>query len=578
MSTIFPCVRIGLCSLVAVLFTSCSQKIPPVPASAPSFERFLANLEYGRPAWSPDGGAIFFSGGLPEQSRVFRTTLTGSEPVDVLKRPDCGNVAVNRATKRMAYNFYRPGVALEIWTSDLDGTSPHQVTTDGYNALPEWSPDGSQVAFMSFPDRIAKVVALNDGAVKTLGPSLCSAVWCPTGERLGFIEGRSDHGTYQLRLVSLKDESRSSLKSTLVSNVPLNLFDKMLFGFDWSPDGKTVVWPLLVEGGQVRLALIDVEADKLLRILPTEGWASEPRFSPDGRSIAYSLENTAHVRGIRIISIEGNDDRALTPQRDFVKAEFVHYPSDGGLQIPCFLFRPPAGGRAKKPAIVWLHGGGGIGAALEEFDSAIQYFVANGFVVLQPNFRTSRGFGREFVTGVTGKDIVADVVAAADYLKRTGEVDPARIATFGASFGGYAVLRTITSRPQTFAAAVDMNGPCDLAALYRDMPTQRPMMSVLLGGSLEQSPERYREESPIYLADRVAIPLLIIHGTVDETVPYRQSELLAAALGKAGKSCKLLTYGGVGHGFRGQVWANAMQNSMAFFADKLNLTGHSGSQ
>ena len=531
----------------------------------------MANLEYGRPAWSQDSGSIFFSGGPPEQFQVYRISRTGGEPVEVLKRQGCGNVAVNWRTRRMAYNFLRPGVALEIWTSDLDGSSPQQITKEGFKALPEWSPDGSKMSFLSFPDQTASIVDLKTGVIEKLGPSLSPPVWCPKGERLGFIEGRQDFGTYQLALRSRADGSQKRLQSTLVTNVPLNMFDKMQFFFDWSGDGKTVVWPVLAQG-QVRLALVDVDTDRLLRILPTHGWASEPRFSPDGRWIAYSSEATGHARGIRIISLEGTDDHELTRQKEFVKGQLIYYPSAGGLQIPSFLFRPPpADNKAKKPAIIWLHGGGGIGAALDEFDPAVQYFVANGFVVLQPNFRTSRGFGPELVTGVTGKDIVADVIAGADYLKTIEDVDRARIALFGASFGGYAVLRTITSYPNAFVAAVDISGPCDLAALYHEIPNSRPILTTQLGGSPEQAADRYREESPIHLANRIGISLLVIHGTADETVPYRQSQLLVDALRKAGNPCKLVTYKGVGHGFRGEVWANAMQNSIVFLSEQLNL-------
>ncbi len=209
------------------------------------------------------------------------------------------------------------------------------------------------------------------------------------------------------------------------------------------------------------------------------------------------------------------------------------------------------------------------GATLDQFDRGIQYFAGNGFVVLAPNFRPSYGFGPEIASATSGKDIADDVVAAAIYLKSLEEVDPDRVCVLGTSFGGYAALRTITAYPSVFAAAVDLNGPCDLKALYAEKPAQRPIMTTVLGGSPDQQPQRYRDESPINQVDRITIPLLTIHGTADKTIPYQQSLSLMAAMQKAGKRNKLVTYKNVDHGFPANVLANAMQQSMAFLLKEL---------
>jgi dipeptidyl aminopeptidase/acylaminoacyl peptidase len=372
-----------------------------------------------------------------------------------------------------------------------------------------------------------------------------------------------------LVLSSLADESRRVLRSTIATNMPDSLFYQMGLHFDWSPDGREIVWPVLIDG-RMQLVLIDVAVDRILNRLPTRGFASEPKFSPDGQWIVYVSESSSHVPGIRVISRDGDEDTAVTKPVEFVKAEFIRYPSAGGLQIPAFLFRPTEGSRTKRPAIVWLHGAAPNGATLDHFDRGIQYFAGNGFVILAPNYRPSYGFGAEIASVTSGKDIADDVAAAATYLKGLQDVDPNRVCVLGASFGGYATLRTITVYPSVFAAAVDLTGPCDLKALYADIPMQRPVMTAMLGGSPEQQPERYKEESPITQVDRIAIPLLTIHGTADKTIPYQQSESLMAALEKASKRHKLITYRGVDHGFPEPVWANAMQQSIAFLTHELN--------
>jgi dipeptidyl aminopeptidase/acylaminoacyl peptidase len=466
----------------------------------------------------------------------------------------------------MAYCSMRPNGAVEIWTGKLDGSAAQPLTRGGRSSLLEWSRDGQRLAYLSIPDSTVNIIPSGGGKPKAVGKSLSRPVWSPDGKRIGLVTGEEESGHVELVIASLVDGSRQALRSTLTTNMPGGLW--FAFNFDWSPDGRQIVWPVLVEG-RMRLALIDASADRVVKILPTDGFARDPRFSPDGRWIAYASESSGHPSGIRVISTEGSDDHPVTRPTTFAQGEFVKYPSTGGLRIPSFLFRPAAEAKTRRPAIVWLHGGGGVGSTLDKFDRGIQYFVTNGFVILAPNYRTSRGFGPELVVGATGKDLADDVAAAAAYLKTLNDVDGDRIGVFGASFGGYAVLQAITKFLSVFAVAVDINGPCELSSVYREVPLHRPIMRTLLGGSPEEVGDRYREESPLHYADRITAPLLVIHGTVDETVPYKQSEILAAALQKAGKKHKFLTYQGMGHGFPPVAWANVMQNAMAFFKQEL---------
>ncbi len=561
-------------SLCALIFNGCAQHFPSVPASTPSYDSFLATLEYERPAWSPDGKDLFIAGGPPEHYRLYRVPREGGELTDVLNRMHCGNPAVNRAQNRIAYNVFKPGVSLEIWTANLDGSSPHQVTKGGHNGAPEWSPNGSRISFLSFPECTLKIMPAAGGEAETIGKSLSPGMWSPSGARLAFVEGEQSAGCYQVTILTLADGTRRTLRSTVATNMPDTLFYRKGFHFDWSPDGRELAWPMLVDG-RLQLALIDVDADRRVSVLPTPNSASEPRFSPDGRWIAYVSESAASPRGIRVISVQGTEDRPVTRPTEFVEREFIRYSGAGGLQIPSFLFRPPGAAKARKPAIVWLHGAVPNGATLDSFDPAIQYFAGNGFVVLAPNYRPSGGFGPQVATADSGRDIADDVAAAAEYLKGLEDVDPDRVCVLGTSFGGYAALRTITTHCTAFAAAVDLCGACDLSALYQDKPEQRPVITAFLGGAPEQQPERYREESPVNQVDRIRIPVLVIHGTADKTIPYQQSETLVRALERARKRHKLITYKGVDHGFPALTRANAMQQVMSFLLQDLKWETHS---
>ena len=300
----------------------------------------------------------------------------------------------------------------------------------------------------------------------------------------------------------------------MAANVPLNLFDKMELGFDWSPNGREVVWPILVQG-QVRLALVDVDGDKLLRTLPTQGSASDPRSLQMG-DVLLTHQKTRPM----CVEFASSQWKERGPRRYAAKGIRkgpIRPISECRRCADPLLSLSPSGKRRDKGArdclAPWWRWHWCSSGRIRLLDPVLR---CKRFCGIGTKLPKQSGVWAELVTGATGKDITADVVAAADYLKGLKEVDPARIVVFGASFGGYAVLRTITSHPHVFVAAVDVSGPCDLTVLYQEIPTSRLIMTAMLGGSPEQSAQRYREESPIYQADRIAIPLLVIHGTADE--------------------------------------------------------------
>ena len=171
-----------------------------------------------------------------------------------------------------------------------------------------------------------------------------------------------------------------------------------------------------------------------------------------------------------------------------------------------------------------------------------------------------------------GDDIVPDLAAAVNYLNGLKSVDAAHIGVVGFSFGGFLALRSITQRPQLFAAAVDFYGLSDLVRYYQDNPPMRPALSELLGGTPEQNPEAYRAASPINFVDRIKTPVLILHGTADDAAPYKHSVELAKALERAHKDYEFISYRFAGHGFSGKDEIDANQQAMRFLLAHLQAS------
>ncbi|MEW5978484.1 MAG: prolyl oligopeptidase family serine peptidase [Acidobacteriota bacterium] len=555
--------------LAIVCSAGCRRKLPPVPASAPSIKPFEQSVEYQRPAWLPEGGGVLFSGGLPQQFRIYRAALPGGPPTELIRQGACGHVSVHAPSRRLVYSASENGREWCLWTATLDGSSRKQITRGAVHLYPAWSRDGAQIAFWSASDGSIQAISAEGGPIRTVGRGMSGPTWSADGRHLAFVQGDEAAGRAEVVIASTTNATSRVLQSTIATNLPTAILQQMEIGCDWSPDGKTLVYTRLIDG-RLQLALIDVAEDRVVRMLPTAGWARTPCWSHDGKRIAYASENTAHPGAIRVVTPAGGDDVAVTNPAELLSARCINYASKDGLEIPSFLYRHSGTARTNLPAIIWLHGGGLAGSTLDRFDPAIQYFVANGFVVLAPNFRVSRGFDPRLARVTSTRDIADDVAAAAEYLSRVEGVDSKRIGVWGGSFGGFGVLAAITLHPELFAAAVEFNGPCDLAELYRESAVYRPALHAILGGSPQQQSDRFRDESPLSHVAQIRCPLLVVHGTADLEIPYRQSEELVKALKRCGKTFDFLVYPGVGHGFFGDVWENAFQNTMVFFKRHLN--------
>ena len=204
------------------------------------------------------------------------------------------------------------------------------------------------------------------------------------------------------------------------------------------------------------------------------------------------------------------------------------------------------------PAVVYPHGGP-TDASGDLWDGHAQYFVAKGYAWLAPNFRGSTGYGREFERanhGVWGTSDTKDCLAAADYLRTLDFVDGDRLAIFGASYGSYMALLSVTDDPEhRFKCAVAKYGDCDIVTSWAQGDRFGVQDLERMMGRPSQAREAYRAGSAFHRLDQVRVPLLIAHGERDERVSPKQSEQLVAELRRlGGKTFEYVTYPTEAHG------------------------------
>ncbi|MFW5761179.1 MAG: S9 family peptidase, partial [Cyclobacteriaceae bacterium] len=204
----------------------------------------------------------------------------------------------------------------------------------------------------------------------------------------------------------------------------------------------------------------------------------------------------------------------------------ISYKSSDGLEIPAYL-TVPQGKQAKNlPVVVLVHGGPKGPRDYWGYNSEAQFLSNRGYAVLQPNFRSSGGYGKKFLNAGDlqwGKLMQDDITWGVKHLIEEGIADPKRVAIMGASYGGYATLAGLAFTPDLYAAGVDIVGPSNIFTLLESIPAYWEAGRAFLYGMVgdpetEEGKKLIKEASPLFSADKIEKPLLIIQGANDPRV------------------------------------------------------------
>lgn len=253
-------------------------------------------------------------------------------------------------------------------------------------------------------------------------------------------------------------------------------------------------------------------------------------------------------------------------------AEPFQWNSEDGLEIHGWLYRAAPN---RQRAVVFVHGGPTYHSE-DRLNPLVQYLAAEGFNVLDVNYRGSTGYGLPFreaikADGWGGRE-QADIAAGAQALIEAGLAQPGRVGVTGTSYGGYSAWVQITrTPPQVIAAAAPVCGMTDLVVDYHTTrPDLRPLSEEMLGGSPEQAPQRYYERSPINFVERIEGKLLIVQGALDPNVTPENVHQVVQRLEASGRPYELLVFEDEGHGiFKPANQAVLYSRLASFFSEAL---------
>src|SRR5581483_7790628 len=282
-------------------------------------------------------------------------------------------------------------------------------------------------------------------------------------------------------------------------------------------------------------------------------------------------------------NLDGSGERQLTHVLDdFVREVALHpvtrlqfrsadgWPVEGWLTLPAGYrdSGPPF------PLIVSNHGGPH-SAIQYGFNFRNQYFAANGYAVLEVNFRSSTGYGERHLWGAWGTKDGQDVMAGVDYALAHFHLDRNRVASIGHSYGGFMTNWLITQYPDRFAAAASGAGIVNWMSDYGNADIPRTKETEFFGAPWDpKAREIMIRQSPLTYANRARAPTLFINGEIDQRVPFSENEQMFVALKKNGVPAKMIRYAGMPHSISGN-WniVHRVLNERAWFDQWLKGSG-----
>lgn len=508
------------------------------------------------PAWSPDSRKIAFV----RDNALVVMDADGTN-ARVLWKHKSGIAHPRWAPngQMIAFSSRQRGWS-QIWTLDLDGRTPRCLTPEphNYESL-EWSPDSSSIVATTTSahdlwnnDIYLFPVGGGEQRLMSRPGSLDYApFWSPDGTYLTFISDRNERP----HIWRVELESGNDTQLTFGPDEDGTIQPNRGVAAHISPDGR---WIAFVRNRDAHFDLMVMASDggEPRRLGTRDGVYEIVGWFPDSSAVLAVFQSPSHAPTLTHVPLDGAEQDlsdgqiGLAPDA-FIQPDRVRYTSRDGLEIAGWLWRPKAEDATPIPAIVYPHGGP-TSQVLALFRPLLSLLAQEGFAVLAPDFRGSTGYGNKFRQanfGEWGHADLFDVVDGADWLKHQAWVDPERVGIFGGSYGGYMVLCALAFAPEVFACGVDLFGDSEIAESYRHgdrvgrLDLERQM------GSPDDQPDLYRRGSPLYAAERIEAPLLILHGRDDMRVVPLMSEKMIEALKIEGKYHEAHFYDGEGHGF-----------------------------
>ena len=449
------------------------------------------------------------------------------------------------------------------------------------------SPDGSVAAFVksrSSADNDLYLVSLDgNGSPKLITPhegDIAHSVYGFTPECDKLVIGTDAFGEFRQ---AWTHDLTSGEQELLVDD------DWDVSSVSYSPSGRYRVHSVN-EDASTRVTITERTSGKVLS-LPTglpKGNAGGVRFMPDEKSLVLRINSDTSPGDIFKISLSESDFKQLTValnpeinQADLVESSVIRYESFDGLEIPSILYKPKvANADNPVPALVLVHGGPG-GQSNTGYDAEVQHLVNHGYAVLAANNRGSDGYGKTFYhldDRRHGEDDLDDIVMARTYLERLDWVDNDKIGIWGGSYGGYMVMAALAFRPDAFEVGVNVFGVTNWLRTLLSIPdwweSAKQEIYDELGDPNTDDAERLHRISPLFHAENITKPVLVVQGANDPRVLQVESDEMVAAVRKNNVPVEYVLFPDEGHGFNKRKNRVTASEAYLAFLDKYLRANH----
>ncbi len=530
----------------------------------------ISDQRQSAPAWSPDGKWIAYQSDYDgdEQWDIFLVSPKTGQIVNVTHTRDVAEMHPTWSpdARYLAY-MVKPKTS-SVFEIDVYDTLMREVKhltsgtpKDRLNAGPIWSKDGKNVVYTQTQakgtDSNVFIAELESGKSTLLTPHDGEKLYeanavSPDGKKV-LITSNAGNGYDNVGLLDV-----ASKKITWLTQ------DKWeITAGDFSPDGHALTWTANIDGNTDiyvhHLGSGHTTALPLPKGVNQLG-GSDTAFSKDGSRLIYYHNGPNAPNDAWVHELSSGNSHQVTNSlvagirsQDMVEPYLVHYPSkDGKWTISAFVYMPynlPRNGQ--HPSIVYVHGGP-TSQTVNSFNRLVQYVANQGYIVIAPNYRGSTGYGKDFqqanLFDMGGGDL-QDVLAAADWIKQTGYVDPKKLILMGGSYGGYMTMMGVTKAPDVWAAGVPI---VPFVNWFTEIENEDPVLQqsdLATMGDPVKNKALFEERSPINYIDQVKAPLLLLAGGHDPRCPKTESQQVADAIKKRGGVVEYKVYENEGHGF-----------------------------
>lgn len=531
----------------------------------------VSDQRQASPAWSADGRYVAFVSDTDgnEQWDVFLVNTANGEVTNLTNTPEISEEEPSWSPdgKTLAY-LVKPktGANYEIHLMNMLTRRARALTSgtpkEWTFGRPVWSKDGGRIAttlsHATGRDANVYVIDVKTGQKTNLTEHTGEQLWAVNdwsldGKRL-LITSNASNGFENAALV---DVSTRKVEWISTERWPV-------WGGGFSPDGKRATIVANVDGNQ-GLFLYDIGSRRLEPLplgkgLNTPAGAGGQAFNADGSRVLYDHSAANAPDDLWVYDLASKKTHQITHSlvggvkpEDLVEPFLVHYPSgDGKWQISAWVYIPYNMPRENKlPAIVYIHGGPQ-SQTMNEFSRRIQVLVNRGYVVIAPNYRGGTGYGNGFLRAnhmdMGGEDL-RDVLAAVDWIKKTGYVDAKKLVVMGASYGGYLSMMAVTKAPELWAAGVPI---VPFVNWFTEFQNEDPLLQEsdrATMGDPVQNKDLWTDRSPIFFVDKIKAPLMIQAGGNDPRCPKEEAQQVVEAIRKRGGVAELKIYENEGHGF-----------------------------